>query len=419
VCLLYLLATFTNLLRFCSLGRTATAHDRKAKLKSKKKGIPISGPEDHAVRSRVAGTAAAAALIVVSIITGLLLVELTSHLFFTSIVRPNVYDWARRVMFFDGANSVFENHGSIFTYVPSDDVRSLTAYYSDDSYVVEYDYMFHTNNYGLVQDFDTDPNRSSLLILGDSFTEGDGAEPWFRKLSTQTKNNRYQMINGGLIGTGFEQWEEFQDYLSTEKNIHIRKLLVIFISDDYSRGVWNFNAVDLRCLHSIVTCSLDQTIYYRLPPLSGLPDWVSRIRAARNSKSGMRGWLDRITRRFLPASYQVFEYLRAMAKSSSKAEQQKQRSRAAITRLIQKYGPENVIFLHLPQKDEVAGPNELGLEARRAIRESGANLLDGFQLCALSLNDYHIHDGHPNERGYSEIANCVSKVIQKMTDMPQ
>jgi hypothetical protein len=97
----------------------------------------------------------------------------------------------------------------------------------------------------------------------------------------------------------------------------------------------------------------------------------------------------------------------------------KQRSRAAIADFINEYGPENVVFMHLPQKDEVNGPSEPGMEERRSIQEAGGKLYDGFKLCPLTAADYHIHDSHPNAQGYGKIANCVSQVLQRIATETQ
>jgi hypothetical protein len=50
-------------------------------------------------------------------------------------------------------------------------------------FAVEYDYRFRTNNLGLARDADVAPGLTSLLLLGDSFTEGQWAQPWFRFVS--------------------------------------------------------------------------------------------------------------------------------------------------------------------------------------------------------------------------------------------
>jgi hypothetical protein len=349
---------------------------------------------------------AATGLVVGSLMLGIIIVEVFCYFFVPSMGRASLYE-GNRIMFFDGGGTIFQNHGNVFTYVPHNEVRSVSVYFSDKDFVVEYDYQFHTNNYGLVQDFDVVPARPSLLILGDSFTEGQGADPWFRQLAAQTDYFEYQLINGGMLGTGFEQWSKLEQYLSTE-NVQIRKLLVIFISDDYNRGVWTFASQVLGCLQSVSSCGGDKTLFVRLPPAPELPAWVDKIRTIRTTQATLRDQIAKLAKSFLPASYRVYHYLNVKFSSN------KRHSRAVIANLISKYGTENVAFLHLPQKDETNGPGELGLEARQAIRDAGGTLIDGFRLCRLSAGDYHIHDSHPNEQGYGKIAQCVRQVIEGM-----
>jgi hypothetical protein len=242
--------------------------------------------------------------------------------------------------------------------------------------------------------------------LGDSFTEGQGAEPWFRQLAAQTENLPYQLVNGGLFGTGFEQWEKLAHYLSAQ-SVQIRKLVVIFISDDYRRNVWNFSEQDLRCLQSLSSCRGDE-LYLRLP---SAPELAATLDKIRNNRETPRRRLAQRGRVLLPASFRVYDYLRA--EFLLDVETAKRHSHAAIADLINEYGAENVVFMHLPQKDEVNEPDELGREARRSIQEAGGKLYDGFKLCGLTAADYHIHDSHPNAQGYGKIANCVSQVLQR------
>jgi hypothetical protein len=52
--------------------------------------------------SRAAGIAGVAGLVAASVIFGVATVELLCHVFLPSFGRP-VYQWDRRIMFFDGA----------------------------------------------------------------------------------------------------------------------------------------------------------------------------------------------------------------------------------------------------------------------------------------------------------------------------
>ena len=350
-------------------------------------------------------------LVIPSIILGILIVELVYYVFFLSSGTRNVDMQMHRVVFLDGSDTIFRNHGDIFTYTPHNDIRNLTAFFLNSEFNIEYDYHFRTNNFGLVQDDDIIAERESLLLLGDSFTEGQGAEPWFRLVSPEINKLGYQAVNGGLMGTSFEQWLKLEGYL-VANNIRVRKLVVLFISFDYNRAVWNLQPDDFRCLSALPLCRFDESLFYRLPPQEEWSSWIAKIRTSRAARASRaptskRGWLAARAAELLPASYRVYMYFRSG--------QMEQGSRSAITELIRINGAENVAFLHLPQKDELDhGPNDLGLRARHSIQQTGGKLFDGFKLCRLTTSDYYANDEHPNRAGYAKIASCAANVIKVM-----
>ncbi len=101
-------------------------------------------------------------LIIPSALIGILLVELFCRLFVPSVgPAQDAFDGTRRLFFLDGAGTIFQDHGDIFTFFPHDDVRTVSVYFSDDGYQVVYDYRFRTNNFGLVQDANVVPGRDS------------------------------------------------------------------------------------------------------------------------------------------------------------------------------------------------------------------------------------------------------------------
>src|SRR5579863_4030401 len=330
-------------------------------------------------------------LIIPSAIIGIVLVELFCRLFVPSIGNTeSVFKPLRRVMFFDGRDAIFRNHEEIFTFVRHDEVRNLAAFLTDDGFTVEYDYRFRTNNLGLVQDADIVPERPSLLLLGDSFTEGLGAEPWFRLLSPAIDELGYQPINGGLLGTGFDQWLKLERYL-TARNFQIRKLVVVFISDDYHRPFGNREPGELRCLTAVALCDPGESFFYRLPPPGELSSFIGKVRAARAPMMG--SWIGTRAAALLPASFQVYRYFNDRLENPSaiaRLAYAEQQSLAAIAELIKIHGPDNVVFIHIPQKDEIAtGPDSLGATARRAIEAAGGRVFDGFKLCRLTAADYY------------------------------
>lgn len=151
-------------------------------------------------------------LIVISIAVALGVVELTYRSIYSGQVNANSGKSNRYMLFgASSGGSAFQNLDTIFTYKPNAVIHAEAFYDIKNTLLKEYDYQFKTNNLGLVQGQDVDLNKDSLLLLGDSFTEGQGASPWFERL-IQAKQNGLQLINGGLLGTGFEQWGLLHDH---------------------------------------------------------------------------------------------------------------------------------------------------------------------------------------------------------------
>ena len=357
-------------------------------------------------RASLAAKIAPWLLIIPSALIGVMLVEVFCWLFVPSL-GAGLPGRDRRVIFFDGPSPVFKNNGDIFTYVPNANLQNRTVFLKDEGFTIEYDYRFKTNNLGLTQDADVLPERRSLLLLGDSFTEGQGAEPWFREVSPMIDRLGYQPVNGGVMGTGFQQWLKLAQYLAA-KDIDIRKLVVFFISDDYHRTVWNIPPGVFECVSGSSLCRAENSYLYRLPPLDKMSSWIASVKAARGP---LRPHLQLKLASLMPASYSAYWRLRQLI-IFAHAEQG---SHDAIAKLINTYGKENIAFVHLPQKDEIErGPNALGMKARGAIEEAGAKLIDGFELCKLTPGDYYPDDDHPNKEGYAKIATCAADVIKRL-----
>jgi hypothetical protein len=66
-------------------------------------------------------------------------------------------------------------------------------------------------------------------------------------------------------------------------DIRIKKLVILFISEDYRRPAWNINPGELRCFSDLSLCRVEEGVFfrYRLPPPEELPTWVAKIRAGR------------------------------------------------------------------------------------------------------------------------------------------
>jgi hypothetical protein len=330
----------------------------------------------------------------------------------------NPYQWDKRLMFFSGG-SVFQNQKwGGFVYQPNARIHSLTYYITDQNIpnlTKEYEYEVRTNSSGLVQAADLDKSRPSIIFLGDSYTEGQGADPWFYQLeSSWLKSSKYQVINGGILGTGFETWERLYQSLAITSKIN--KIVIIFISSDWIRSVWQFSDQDLECLKSAALCKGSDNFY-------GLPDnqneadlQINRIARARIDYLAVRKKEQNILKtsaiyqRLLWPAYNMWSPRR-----KAEDEMNFEKSKNAILSMATAVGSNNLMFIHLPQKDELnSGIVSEGRRGRDFIRRHGFVLVDGFEKCGLKVTDYHLHDGHPNSSGYSKIAECVDRSVREV-----
>lgn len=156
----------------------------------------------------------------------------------------------RTMLFQKGDN--FKNIGSFFTYHPNKEIRSATLYSKKipkniKDIVLEYNYIIKTNNAGLVMSEKINNGDEVFLIIGDSFTEGQGADPWFYDFE---KNSylKIKPVNMGILGTGPVQWLELTNYMIKTYNLKVQGIIVNLILPDLDRGMWNFNEFQITCL---------------------------------------------------------------------------------------------------------------------------------------------------------------------------
>jgi lysophospholipase L1-like esterase len=324
--------------------------------------------------------------------------------------RP-AYRWDYRLTFLS-AGEVYQNKSwGGFLYAPNARIHLLTYYIAnppDPTLVKEFEYEIATNSYGLVQRNDIDSSKLAILLLGDSFTEGQGASPWFYDFESRWPYSRYQVINGGIQGTGVEAWAKLHEEIL--KAAPVEKLVVIFISDDWTRFLWKLPPQNLNCLRDPRQCN-GADPFLGLPHDSAAADQqIQRIAKARidylKNRASSTNLIEssEIYKQLLHPAYDLWHQ-----PNRSKVEQNE---RAAL-QIVTRQGPENVLFIHVPQKDElVSGPNIIGKQADDFIRSHGWPFVDGFEQCSLTIGDFHPNDGHPNADGYSKLENCIANSVK-------
>jgi hypothetical protein len=339
-----------------------------------------------------------------------------------NLMKPEpVYNWTNRYMLFQSNSQgpVFENKKNYFVYEKNSKVRSVTFYSKDGKWQKEYDYQFSTNNLGLVQASDIDIAKSHILLLGDSFLEGQGSSPWFDGLADMSKMNDQHLVNGGILGTGFQSWKLLHDDL--KEFLEIKKVYVLFISDDFRREPWTMKQSTLTCISEVSYCEGGED-FFGLPQDSKVKQYLDKFHEFRNrTPTKQLDTLDgakEIIFRFFPSLTTLYSALKSfiLDDSSTKrdiAESEAQaRNAKVIEDLINEY-KNQITFIHIPSKDEVilGTRSELGKKADQVILQNGGRLLDFAIVCPLQARHFLPIDGHPNSQGYARIKQCFSKVL--------
>ena len=339
------------------------------------------------------------------------------------LIWKDPYQWDRRLMFYSEGRNFRNTEWGGFTYQPSSEIHVLTYYITDlrgPELTKEFEYTMQADSNGLIEPRAPDGAKPVLLLLGDSFTEGQGAFPWFYDLQRRWPDgSAYEVMNGGLMATGVQSWELLHRELA--RRVPVAKILVLFISEDWTRPVWRFDPQVLRCLANAADCTGEEN-FYGLPAGSSAAvaqvKRIGRLRAEMlHRKLADESLLDHsalYTKLIAPAFRGIRGYIQSGHLGSHRLEQFDVSKRAALV-LIHDAGPDNIVFMHIPQKDEVtSGPSWIGRKADRFLEESGFTPLDGFSRCRLTLQDFHVHDGHPNARGYGKLEACVEKALDEL-----
>ena len=333
--------------------------------------------------------------------------------FLSLLVIKQDYSNQRYMLFkSNNQNSVFRNIEGGFVYQPNIDIENTTFFHVNNQWVKEFDYIMPTNNFGLVQTQDLYPKKKSILLLGDSYTEGVGAYPWFEKLNKNYASSKYQFINGGIFGTGFESWFNLYNYLLSQ-NIEISKIVIIFTSDDYRRGAWNMHMNTLKCIENYKICKGDENFYGK-PSSENEIIFLEKLRNFRNNDVSKLH--KNIIINYIKKTYPELRSLNKTIRRRLEIDNSPKiaKSNEIIKYFINKY-EYNALFIHIPTKFEVLFDYKdlFGKKTFEFIEKNKGNVVDAFGKCNFKKEDFHIYDGHPNAKGYNKISICISSIIEK------
>jgi lysophospholipase L1-like esterase len=350
--------------------------------------------------------------ITVSFVITLLFIEI----FYQSFFADNIHN--KRFLFITKPSLLDQNKS--FGYNKNTFVREMAVYGNGNNFHIEYDTSFVTNNIGLVQKKGFDPKKQSIVIIGDSFTQGQGATPWFYQLEDDWKNNEYQLINLGIIGTGIVQWKDTLQWFSSIGKI--KQIIICCISNDWIRPRWyicenaeqNVLAFDILVKNKLRKNHKKPIIYF----IDKDSDHYTILKRAKHIAESSDGGINEFLKNLFLASitHRILLNYNLLSHDNNKSNNDEvtfSKNKTSFDQIISAYGAKNITVLHLPQKKEViqGAYSELGTKIKNFILSRHIPYIDGLALCKLNKKDFYRDDGHPNASGYKKIYDCFSKNV--------
>ena len=343
-------------------------------------------------------------LSIITILISLFFTEITLDSILGDKNKQNlVYD--RYMLYSEG--DVFQNIDKILKYHPKKKIMSKTFYDIDGQFKEEYSYIIETNNFGLVQKNDIKKNKESILFLGDSFTEGQGAETWINNFQGFYKN--FQVINGGILGTGFNQFELLEKHISETYNI--KKVVLLYIGDDLRRGLFNHNNQVVSCLKNHLNCKGYENFYgFNQDTLSNHLNFLKSKRVNKNTQKTFKFYRRSIKKHLsqLSVFYYPHRYLKNKFYNTKNVKVVNNFN--SINSLIEKY-KSNILFIRLKQKEEILkGDSYYTIKAKKHV-ERRSSLYE----CDFNddISNFYKYDGHPNKSGYAYLFKCVENILKR------
>lgn len=188
-------------------------------------------------------------LLLFSVLLSLIFLEIVFRL---TIGNPyEVSHASRKVTFYEAPN--YRNVEDFVLFHPNENIKVVSLFIEgdgDDMIAKQvYSHEITTNNLGLVQKEDIKKGERIHLVLGDSFTEGEGTTAWFYDL--EAKHGDLKLVNGGIKSTGPQSWELLYKYLLREYQLDIQKITIVTIGAAIPRGVFSLHPHRLAALNEL------------------------------------------------------------------------------------------------------------------------------------------------------------------------
>ena len=355
------------------------------------------------------------AVIFFSSVIAFSIVEFSYRLFLEKDLKSN---YTQRTMLFESGKN-FVNHIGYFKYFPNQSIRSMTLYSkpqanSIEDIVIEYDYIINTNNIGLVMKGDLRTGDKVAFVAGDSFTEGQGATPWFYRLEDDYHSSPLKLVNLGIIGTGPMQWKNLASSIVKELDLKVGASVINITPDDMNRGVWTIKDRELRCLYK-VDCDYNFGFqgfnFYnghdyndvKLAVLKSLTE--KKFFNSNDHVASVKKYVKKSR-----VTYDIYLFLKNKF-GASKNEIVIMNEKALIA---MKDAVEGNFIVNVVSQKTVNSTNFDKIKyAKKLIQFLELNNIN-YSWCDIPLSGFHKNDGHPNSDGYEILRQCTKDALAKV-----
>lgn len=322
-----------------------------------------------------------------------------------------------RTMLFETGHN-FINHKGYFKYFPNAEIRNLTLYSKSDpksigDIEIAYDYLIRTNNMGLVMQADVIHNDRVIFVIGDSFTEGQGASPWFYDLEKSYENPKEKIVNLGILGTGPQQWENLALAISGELKLDVRASVVNIVPDDMLRGVWVLAERELDCLYHALCDYKFGFQGYNFKPQESYDDIKLSVLNTLSESTGNLGeksYFDVNTiKNFIKRSSIIRDIYRSLYKKNHKDQELNEDSLLALNKAVN-----GNLYVNVVSQKTINSTNFTSYRPARELidflKEHGIK----YSWCDIPIDGYHRYDPHPNANGYKVVRSCTKNSLEKL-----
>ena len=342
-----------------------------------------------------------------------LFVVVGSELMLRAVALDPFYYWKFRFQFVS-PNAYVNRGDGVWTYRPNADLREVAVYglptplAREPKLWVEFHCRMRSNNLGLLQDDDVLPETPVTIVFGDSFTAGQGGCPWFHKL--QARRPQDQLLNAGLLGTGFDQWWRLFEYLRTQ-GVVAKRLLIIAISNDFKRKAWTWPDTDFNCLDRGI-CTWDGVYSWQpVRPDETDSELLARTRARYamrfSNYSALSFWFLSLEQysyflKFLHIAVENIAGLMKFVTGGILPE-----TEAALKAFKALGIPVKVLLVTQRDETGILGNEADATGAVAALKAHGLP----YDWCRLNYDDFLPIDGHPSAAGYDKLVACADQAL--------